>query len=221
MSNKAVIIEIKTTADLRAAKLVEAELQKQIIAAKAAGVAHGKLSDQLKAVQGGIAAKGFAGRAGSEIMGLAEKVPVLGSAMRSLNGGVGVWSTIAAGASAAAVAVGACIRAFSASEVEMAKLDAALANSGQLTDDYREKLSKLATERSGKTGIDDEKYVGVFTTLTKFGADTSNIDTYTRAVENLAGFMGGDLEQAAFLFGKAMQGSTRDAGSLRNSSRWK
>ena len=139
----------------------------------------------------------------------------LGEYARAIPGVGGMLGTLAGGA--ALIAGGFklaadSIRAFAASEVEMAKLDAALANSGQLTDAYREKLAKLATERSGKTGIDDEKYLGVFTTLTKFGADHSNIDTYTTAVENLAGFMGGDLEQAAFLFGKAMQGSTEMLG---------
>jgi hypothetical protein len=139
----------------------------------------------------------------------------LGEYARAIPGVGGMLGTLAGGAALLAGGfklAADSIRAFAASEMEMAKLDAALANSGQLTDAYREKLAKLATERSGKTGIDDEKYLGVFTTLTKFGANTGNIDSYTTAVENLAGFMGGDMEQAAFLFGKAMTGSTEMLG---------
>ena len=104
------------------------------------------------------------------------------------------------------------VKAFAAGQVEMAKLDAALANSGQLTEHYREKLEKLASSRSQATGIDDEQYVGMFTTLTKFGADDTNIEKYTHAVENLAGFLGGDFAQASFIFGKAMQGHTEMLG---------
>ena len=125
-----------------------------------------------------------------------------------------LWAAgLAAGAGATLVSLGsASIQAFRAAEVEQAKLDAALANSGKLTDEYREKLSRLASVRSQATGIDDEGYLKVFSTLTKFGADTSNIESYTRAVENLAGFLDGDMDQAAFLFGKAMQGSTEMLG---------
>ena len=56
------------------------------------------------------------------------------------------------------------VRAIASSEVEFAKLDAALANSGKLTDDYREMLDRLAQSRSQKPSVDNEKYLGVFTT---------------------------------------------------------
>jgi hypothetical protein len=52
-------IKITSVADLRAAKAVEAELQKQIMAARAAGKEFGALQKQLDAVQRGIVELSF------------------------------------------------------------------------------------------------------------------------------------------------------------------
>jgi len=125
---------------------------------------------------------------------LGKMAPVIGAVAAA-------WSTAAKSVSEYAQA-----------EQEMAKLDAALANSATLTADYRAQLQGLAGDLQNTTGIADEKWTSVLTTLTKFGADTSNIEQYADAVKNLAGFLGGDVEQAAFLFGKAMQGSTEMLG---------
>ena len=125
---------------------------------------------------------------------LGKMAPVIGAVAAA-------WSTAAKSVSEYAQA-----------EQEMAKLDAALANSASLTADYRDQLQGLAGDLQNSTGIADEKWTAVLTTLTKFGADTSNIEQYSTAVKNLAGFLGGDVEQAAFLFGKAMQGSTEMLG---------
>jgi hypothetical protein len=85
-------IKISATAELRALKQTEQALIQQITAAKAAGAAFGSLEKQLASVQGSIGNKGFIGRAQAELIGVAEKIPVVGSLMRSLNGGAGFAS---------------------------------------------------------------------------------------------------------------------------------
>jgi len=215
MSEPRVDIKIEAHVQVGELRKMEEALQREIVRMRALGAETDKLKEKeaaLLAIRGKLAASGRGEKIRAAAHEVGASIPGVGPLLTALNGtALGVGAAVSGIATAFRMA-GDAIRAFAASEVEMAKLDAALANSGKLTDDYREKLSKLATERSGKTGIDDEKYVGVFTTLTKFGADSSNIESYTTAVENLAGFMGGDLEQAAFLFGKAMQGSTEMLG---------
>jgi len=104
MSNTEVKIRITTAADLRAAKLAEQELRKQIVAAQAAGKAYGHLEAELRRVQGAIGNMGFFGRAKNELLGFAQRIPVLGSFMRSLNGAVGSASAATAGVAAVAAA---------------------------------------------------------------------------------------------------------------------
>jgi len=208
----AVEIKIKTEASGTGAQDTAKHLTALSAASKKVAVDIASAEKELKRLQATAEKKTLGQKLMQGTKDAIQELPGVGASSRALNGAAPIvgGSLLAIGAGLKLAADS--IRAFAASEVEMAKLDAALANSGKLTDVYREKLSKLATERSGKTGIDDEKYLGVFTTLTKFGADTGNIDKYTSAVENLAGFMGGDMEQAAFLFGKAMQGQTEMLG---------
>jgi len=110
MNSQGITIEIKTVADLRAAKEVESELRRQIISAKAAGLEYANLEKRLSAVRTAINNKGVVGRAGSELLGMAEKLPVVGSVMRSLNGAVGLASTAFVGLGVAAGATMATLR---------------------------------------------------------------------------------------------------------------
>lgn len=116
---------------------------------------------------------------------------------------VAAWAAGIAGAFALA-AKG--LQVFAEKQQQVAKLDAVLANQGKLTDEYREKLQALAGAQAKATATSGNDWLQALTTLNKFGADTSNIDQYTEAVKNLAGFMEGGIPEAAFLFGKAMQG---------------
>jgi hypothetical protein len=215
MAGNTVDIKIEAHVQVGEMRKMEEALQREIVQLRLAGNEMAKLTakeGELLAMRKKIAALPRESKFRAAAHEVGQSIPGVGPILTAINGTAGMVGGVMLGVSAAFKLAGASIRAFAASEVEMAKLDAALANSGNLTDAYREKLAKLATERSGKTGIDDEKYIGVFTTLTKFGANTGNIDKYTTAVENLAGFMGGDMDQAAFLFGKAMQGSTEMLG---------
>ncbi len=104
-------------------------------------------------------------------------------------------------------AAGAALDEFGQKETAVISLDAALANAGQLTTEYRERLQELAQSLEETTTIADEKWLAVLRRLTQFGANASNIDQYAEAVKNLAGIMGGDIEGAGELFSRAMVGS--------------
>lgn len=143
---------------------------------------------------------------------LARDIPGANNALSALTGTLGTAAIAAGSTMAAFEAARRSIDAFAGAQLEVAKLDAALSTSGQFTDEYREKLQLLADQLQETTAISNDEWLGVLTTLTKFGADSSNIDQYSEAVKNLAGFLGGDLQTASFLFGKAMQGSTEMLG---------
>jgi hypothetical protein len=99
------------------------------------------------------------------------------------------------------------IRKFAAAEVAVARLDAALSQAGQFTEAYRASLQGLAHQLSEDTAKSGLEWLSVLTRLVQFGADANNIDQYATAVKNLAGILGGNIEEAAFIFSKAMQGN--------------
>jgi hypothetical protein len=150
---------------------------------------------------------GFGGRLKSELLGTIEKIPVLGGVMRAANGAAGPFSVALVGAGVALGVLKKSIAEFAANQQGVAALDAALAQSGQLTDAYREKLQALAGQMQERTAIAGAEWLQVLLKLTQFGAKESNIGQYTTAVKNLAGVIGGDINSAAVLFAKAMQGN--------------
>lgn len=99
------------------------------------------------------------------------------------------------------------VEAFAEKQQAVVSLDAALANQGLLVDEVRVKYQGLADELESLTNIDDQKWINALATLSKFDAKPEQIEAYADAVKNLAGFIGGDVESAAFMFGKAMQGN--------------
>ena len=138
---------------------------------------------------------------------MVSSIPMVGPLLAGLVAAAApVLITIAAIATAFTVAKDA-VKEFMGAQVQTTSLDAALAAQGKLTDPYREKLQGMAGKLSEDTAIEPEKWTGALATLTKFGAGAQNIDQVAEATKNLAGFLGGDLEQAAFLVGKAMQGN--------------
>ena len=115
---------------------------------------------------------------------------------------------VAAAAAAAAISIAKqAVEAFAEKQQAVVSLDAALANQGLLVDEVRLKYQGLADELERLTNIDDQKWINALATLSKFDAKPEQIEEYADAVKNLAGFIGGDVESAAFLFGKAMQGN--------------
>lgn len=101
----------------------------------------------------------------------------------------------------------AAVNEFAQKEVAVTKLDQALANQGQLTNEYRAQLQGLAEQMETATNIADDQWLGALAKLTQFGADTSNIEKYAEATKNIVAITGTDAVQAASLWGRATQGN--------------
>jgi hypothetical protein len=123
-------------------------------------------------------------------------------------GKIGSWLAGLASFTAAVKLAGRAMREFAAKQEAVASLDQALRNAGQATHAYRQELQALAGELQLATAIGDEAWYGVFETLTKFGSTPDKIREHTEAVKNLAGVTGMDIQSAAALFARAMQGNT-------------
>jgi hypothetical protein len=117
-------------------------------------------------------------------------------------------AAMAAAATAAKVAADG-LKEYAEAQQAVFALDAALAQHGKLTGDYRVHLQELANEMEGRTSIAASNWINVLSTLTKHGFDGANIEQATDTVKNLAGVMGGDIEGAAMAFVRAMNGNTR------------
>jgi hypothetical protein len=211
MNGQNINYKISATVELRAMRELEASLQKQLVQLKAMGQAgtdaYRKIETQLSSVQSSLGQKSMFSKIGSEVMSTAGKIPVLGESMRGLNGAAGIASAGLVGFTATLAAGKKALNEYALAEENMAALDAVLAQRGQLTDEYRIKLQGLASTMQAVTAIADDQWLSVLMKLTQFGADESNIGQYADAVKNLAGIIGGDIQTAAVLFAKAMQGN--------------
>ena len=215
MAEQSVNIKIAAHVQIGEMRKMEDALQREIVQMRLAGAEAEKLAAKEKSlanIRSKIAGESRGMKIKAAFSEAAMSVPGVGPIMSAMNG-----SALAVGAGIAAVGAGFrllsdSVKEFAAAEVAVAKLDAALGNSGLLDGKYRSELQAFAGDMQQLTGISDESWLDVFATLTKFGADQSNIRSYTQAVVNLAGMMGGDVTQAAFIFGKAMQGSTEMLG---------
>lgn len=213
-------ITIRTKAELDGAQRAIESLEKAIGQAKASGKPIEQLEAQLakarKAVADFNAANpntpdgpgGFFGAMREQITRL---VPALGPVLDFFGKlGGGLLGGIAA-TGTAVVSVFAAMRRgiaeYAGAEREIAKLDAALAQHGLLTDANRAKWQELATEMERATSIADDEWIVALRTLTQFGADDTNISGLADAVKNLAGIMGGDLSSASTLVARALQGN--------------
>ncbi|MDR1192190.1 MAG: hypothetical protein LBK60_11115, partial [Verrucomicrobiales bacterium] len=203
--------KINPVVDLRALKAAEDSLAKQLSLLQATGqtgsAAYKRIAAELGAVQAKMKDMGTLNRGWNEILGFAERIPVVGSVMRGLNGATGVLSKGFIGLGVAAMAAKKGLNEYAKSEEKVAGLDAVLAQNGLLTDEYRVKLQELAVQMQKSTAIATSQWYGVMQKLTQFGADDNNIGRYAEAVKNLAGVIGGDVETAAAIFSKALQGN--------------
>jgi hypothetical protein len=134
----------------------------------------------------------------------AREIPGVGRALELLKNPA---AQVAALLTALAAGARTAITEFAQAETQMARLDAALARNGLLTDSYRKKLHDLAGEMQTATGVADDQWLEALRKLTQFGGNPGNIDALAKAVENLAGVMDGDLAGAAELVGRALQGN--------------
>jgi biopolymer transport protein ExbB/TolQ len=188
-------VRIKTTADLKGAAEAKGALEQQIASTKKLGGDSTGLEGALRKVNGALSE---AGVISGNTAGAVEK-------MAGAIGGKAIGAL--AGMAAALGVAKKGIEEFAQAEQQVAKLDAALAQSGQLTDDYREQLQDLAGELQKTTGVADDEWIGVLTRLVQFGSDPKTIGMDVEAVKNLAGLLGGDVTQAANLVARALQGN--------------
>lgn len=220
--NNTVKIRIEAEVEASQLKNLEQTLQRQIITARALGKPYADLETQLTGVRSRLAGLAQGTASGTDLMAksaeamrgkweaagkeLVSKIPGIGPQLAELGG---AFTPVVAALGAVAIAAGVAWKAvqkFSESETAVTSLDAGLAARGELTEAYRQKLQALAATMAGMTGKSNTEWLGAFATLTKFGADNGNIEETAKAVKNLAGFMGSDLQSAAFLVGKALQG---------------
>lgn len=186
------LLRIRAIADLKDAAAAQAAVK----------ALHAEAS---KPVRGGLA-------------GLGEGLRDMKAAFQGAGGGLdGMINAMAAGGAKMALGLSATATAamvakhsiseFAAAQERVAKLDAALAQNGLLTEELRVRYQELAGQLQQTTGIADDEWVGVLTRLTQFGAKPESIGMDVEAVKNLAGLMGGDLSAAANAYSRALQGN--------------
>jgi len=192
-------IEIKTVADLQAARAYLDSLKQQRAALR-------QLGQDASAVDAQIArTESKASAAASKFASDAEGQS--GAITGLFSGAFARVATIAAGAAAAIGYATESVRAFAEQERGVAKLDAALARNADLSNETHEKYLALADSLAELTGQDHGAWVDVLARLTQFGAASENIDKHAEAVKNLAGVLDGDLNSAALLVSRAIQGN--------------
>lgn len=209
-------ILIKTRTELAGAEQAAQSLEKMIGAAKASGKPYADMESQLARIRGPIDAfKNSQAGAADATAGLTAKLREVVPGFAKLQdlfsgiatGATGYIAVALAAIGAAAKVAAAGIREYAEAQEQVTKLDAALAQTGQLTDAYREKLQGLAVQMQDLTAQSHDKWTAVLTKLTQFGAKPDNIEQYANAVKNLAGVMGGDIEGAAQAMVRAMGGN--------------
>lgn len=188
-------INIKTTADLKAAKDLQRSLEDQIKATKALGGDSSHLAEQLKKVNAALTGAGKGAEASSggfQKLGEFFSGRVLG----------GITAT-----AAAIAGITRSIREFAGGQEVVAGLDQSLSNQGLLTDQYRRRLQELAGELQNTTTIAGDKWLAVLEKLTTFGSRPDTVGMDVEAVKNLAGILKGDLNRASEMIARAMQGN--------------
>lgn len=215
-----VSVVFRTRAELEGAKAVLAELERAKGKAMALGQDTGKVAQELAAAQARMASAKVEIPKGDFIKELRGSLGEVIPGFARLDGlitkiGTGSMAAAAAGAATLAGGLMACVKAIDAfrpAEQAVTKLDAALAQAGQLTDDYRARLQELAEALESATGKDSYEWMEVLGRLTQFGADSGNIGKAADAVKNLAGVLGGDLQTASMLVARALQGNYEQFG---------
>lgn len=127
--------------------------------------------------------------------------------MAAMNAGLGTWLAWGYAAKQAAGYAKASVHEFSEAENALVKLDASLAQNGRLVGDASKKYQELATTLQDKTNVQATRWLGVMAQLNQRGANPENIERYSEAVAQLSTLMGGNIERAALMFGRAMDGS--------------
>lgn len=211
MADQDLNIKISTEVQLTALRELQTSLEKQIATARALGTtgsdSYKNLVASLTSVREKLGTFTMGDKIKTELSGLAQSIPGVSQAFSLLNGSM---LSLAGAAGVVVSALKYCsesLREFEKAEKVTAKLDAALANSGQYTQEYSARVRELASSMEHATGIASGEWTAALTRLTQFGANETNIEQYAQAVANLAGILDGDIQGAAVAFSRAMQGN--------------
>lgn len=213
MVDKELQLKITTSAELSALKRTEAELVAQVARMKAYGAETAKvvaLEKELAAVR----ARMGGGRGGLIKTGMLGEFTEFAGRIPGVSGLVGVLggSMTALAAAGAAVAGGIAIATkglleYADAQQRVVAVNTVLAQSGQLLPGVSEQVQELAGKLQELYGKADDEWMDVFKRLLQFGAKPEQLEQYSEAVANLAGILGGDINTAAMLFSRAMQGN--------------
>lgn len=216
-------IKITTEANLAALQKTREELQKQIDLAKKAGDGYYHLQTRLSEVdkelkpleadaQKAAAANEklatsakHAADAHGQMHAAAEKVreavPILGQ----LASAISLPLVFAIGLAATAFEkLKEGLQSYMKIEVQNKKMEQALRVSGQLTEENTAKIRELKAELKETTGIN---FGDAITRLIQFDTPVDKLGDYTTAIKNLAGIMDGDVDAAAHVFTKSLDGN--------------
>ena len=218
-------LDIQTKGDFKAARELKTILEDEVKVLKRLGQDASEAEARLKKTQEvmkAVAAHGQV-KTGSPLSGLLgglkdQGANVLGSLKSgAVSSAIGLLGAVSAGFTAvagAAAGAAANVHEWATAQERVTMMDAALAQQGQLTDENREKYQALTSQLQKLTSIADEEWASVLARLTQFGSDPRSIGMDADAVKNLAGIMNGDLQTAALMVGKALQGNFTAFGRL-------
>lgn len=188
-----------------------ANLEKVIATTKRLGGDTKALQQQLASAKSKIGADGL-------FAGLIERGTKIKDAYKGAGGGIeGMFAAFGAAGpvavatatalAAAVVAVKKGVEEYASAEVNVNKLNTALAQNNDLSKETSESFQELADALQKSTGKTSGDWIAVMTRLTQFGAKPADMENTVTAVKNLAGILGGDLDTAAESVSKALQGN--------------
>ena len=150
--------------------------------------------------------------------GIAEGLRDMKAAFQGAGGGLdGALNAMAAGGTKAALALSAtataamvtkhAVQEYAQAEQKVAALDAALANHGHLTEANRVRYQESAAALQDLTGVADDEWIPAMERVVQMGGRPEALGMDMDAVKNLAGLLKGDVQQAAVLYGRALEGN--------------
>jgi hypothetical protein len=231
-------INIRTAADLRAAEAYKRSIEAAAKAAKDAGLQNTELQKRLEGVDKALNSNAARAiklqenlkKARDEAKLLGADTKALDAQLKASGGGVSMLSVlgggvsglfkgaigqlaaftgVALGTAAAFRHVGAAIKDYSESEDALVAMQLALAAQGKFSKEAAEGIAELAGQFEKQTNIGDTTWLAQFTRLIQYGGRTENIQQLGTTLKNLAGIMGGDVEGAASVMIRALNGNYR------------
>jgi len=194
-------------------------LEQQAKALRRNGQDTGALEKKISSLRNklGVKKASFLSRLGGEFAKLVNDVPGASRVM-DFFGGVSAKAALKIGLVVVALiklkdALVVSLRNFAETQDAVIDLDQALANSGQLTDENREKVQALASQFQEATGVADNEWLAALTRIAKLKVPADQFDEYLEAAKNLSAITGEDVPGSVKKLGEALNGSV---GELKN-----